>query len=381
MESNKICFGNLLLFTSQYMLIPVLPVAMADRMDSSLINTGLVFVIITFGMLLVGPLYSYLADTFKRKYVCLLAFFIVLAATAGYKFVSNETELWLLALIQGAALGITTSAGIILAIDISPSSGRSQCNIRFGWAARLGMFLGIILGVLVYSYLTFNAVIYTSIGIGLVGIFSILLVHVPFRAPIGVSVFSFDRFLLRRGLLPAVNMLFIAFIPGLLFPLFYLYSNDVIVHGVAIPFFAWTLAGMIVGAIIIKVFFKGKDTPWKIIAGIALLVISMLRILPHTVVTETLNAILLGLGLGLVTPEFLLIFIRLCKHCQRSTANTTHLLSWEMGCSLGVFTACYLADNDLYTSSVNTISVVSGIVALLFFVTVTYPYYRKKRTR
>ena len=52
-------------------------------------------------------------------------------------------------------------------------------------------------------------------------------------------------------------------------------------------------------------------------------------------------SILLGLGLGLVMPEFLVMFVKLSHHCQRGTANTTHLLASEVGFASGIAVACY----------------------------------------
>ena len=40
-------------------------------------------------------------------------------------------------------------------------------------------------------------------------------VYVAFRAPIGVGYCNLDRFLLLRGWLPALNLVLIAFIPGI----------------------------------------------------------------------------------------------------------------------------------------------------------------------
>lgn len=57
--------------------------------------------------------------------------------------------------------------------------------------------------------------------------------------------------------------------------------------------------------------------------------------------TTAPGAVLLGIGMGLVTPEFLLMFVKLSQHCQRGTANTMHLLSWETGISIGIAIACY----------------------------------------
>lgn len=75
-------------------------------------------------------------------------FALMVAATVGYAFVTNITELILLSTVQGLAFGIATTArNYTLAIDITNSTLRSAGNVSFSWIARLGMILGIILGV------------------------------------------------------------------------------------------------------------------------------------------------------------------------------------------------------------------------------------------
>ena len=143
----RICVANLLLFISLYILFPVLSVEMADRLGVPVAQTGVIFLFFTLGMFLIGPFHAYLVDAYKRKNVCLFSFALMVAATVGYAFVTNITELILLSTVQGLAFGIATTAGITLAIDITNSTLRSAGNVSFSWIARLGMILGIILGV------------------------------------------------------------------------------------------------------------------------------------------------------------------------------------------------------------------------------------------
>lgn len=133
----RICVANLLLFISLYMLYPVLPVAMADRLGIPVSQTGHLYLLFTVGMFLIGPFHNYLVDVYKRKNVCMLAFVAMMAAVAGYAFVRNLNELLMLCLVQGAAFGLATTAGITLAIDITNTSFRSSGNLVFSWAARL----------------------------------------------------------------------------------------------------------------------------------------------------------------------------------------------------------------------------------------------------
>lgn len=380
----RICVANLLLFISLYMLYPVLPVAMADRLGIPVSQTGHLYLLFTVGMFLIGPFHNYLVDVYKRKNVCMLAFVAMMAAVAGYAFVRNLNELLMLCLVQGAAFGLATTAGITLAIDITNTSFRSSGNLVFSWAARLGMILGIALGVFLFAIYGFESLLYISVAIGALGVLVIAGVYVPFRAPIATKVCSFDRFILPRGLLPAANLVLIAFVPGMLLPVLLNSPVNVLIGAVAVPFFAVAGVGFLLTALFIRLFFRGDNKMWvQIVVGLVFLVAALVTLsqtmLPQ--VTEgLLAAVLLGLGLGLITPEFLTMFVKLSKHCQRGTANTTHLLAWELGIALGIATACSV-EAGTSQEKIYTMGMFSAILALAFFIGVTYPYYKQMKVR
>ncbi|KAA5215470.1 MFS transporter, partial [Bacteroides finegoldii] len=282
--------------------------------------------------------------------VCIYAFALMVAATVGYAFVTNLTELILLSTVQGLAFGVATTASITLAIDITNSTLRSAGNVSFSWVARLGMILGIVLGVWLYQSYPIRNLLYVSVIAGVLGILVVSGIYVPFRAPIVTRLYSFDRFLLLRSWIPAINMILITFVPGLLMPLVHPFLNDSILGntGVSVPFFVGGL-------------------------GLEILAISLLNSTPIGV-----SSMLLGLGLGFVMPEFLIMFVKLSHHCQRGTANTTHLLASEMGISLGIAAACCM---ELDTDKMLHIGQIAASIALIFFVLVTYPYYKRKKVR
>lgn len=377
----RICLANLLLFISLYMLYPVIPTVMAERLGMPVYQTGAVFILFTLGMFFVGPFHGYLVDAYKRKYVCLFSFGVMLAATVGYVFVHDASQLLMLCIAQGIAFGIAATAGITLAIDITNSSFRSDGNMVFAWAARLGMIAGVASGVFLYQVYGFRMLIYASLATGLLGLFFVSRVYVPFRAPIGTKLISNDRFLLLRGWVPAVNLILIALVPGILLPLLSRSFSTVRLGGIPVPFFAVAGIGFLVSAFIARLLFRGERKTWlQVVVGLTLIIIAMGQIIVPETGRMAVAAVLLGIGLGLVTPEFLMMFVKLSQHCQRGTANTTHLLAWEAGIALGIATVCYL-ETTASQEVAYQVGMLSVVVALAFFVLITYPYFKKKRVR
>ena len=78
-----------------------------------------------------------------------------------------------------------------------------------------------------------------------------------------------------------------------------------------------------------------------------------------------------------ITVPFMKMFVKLSHHCQRGTANTTCHLFMEAGLLVGMAVACHLMDRV----QIYHVASVAAMLAVFFFVLLTYPYYKKKRVR
>ncbi len=377
----RIYISNLLLFASLYMLLPVLPIYLVERFDISLAVAGGILSLFAVSIFFFGPFYSYLIDSFKRKRVCLLSYLAVIAILGGYFVVGSLRWVVVLRLIQGAFFGIATTMGSTLAIDITHTSKRSEANTCFSWASRLGMILGAMTGLLLYRYEGLQSVLYASVASGTLGLLFISLIHVAFRAPIGTSLCSMDRFLLPRGWLPALNLILVSFVFGMLLTTINMYTESIRMQEVTARFFILLAGGFILAMIANKFAFENADIRARVVSGLVLMGASLLLIITHEQSLAIMTAaVLMGLGLGLVASEFLLIFVKLSEHCQRGTANTTYLFSWEVGVGLGVATGCYLIDISSYIS-VFQAGIIAVILALGIYLGVTHPYFLKQKVR
>lgn len=377
----RIYISNLLLFTSLYMLLPVLPIYIVGKFSTSLSTAGLILSLFALPLFFVGPFYSYLIDTYKRKTVCLLSYLFVIAILGGYFIVGSLIWMAVLRMMQGVLFGITTSMSSTLAIDITASARRSEGNVYFSWAARLGMVIGPMIGLLFFRYEGLEVVLYASILLGILGLILISLIRVAFRAPIGSSLCSLDRFFLPQGWLPSLNLVLVSFTFGMLLTTINMYTESTQMQDVAIRFFVLMAGGFILAMIANRTVFVHADLPAKVTSGLILMGASLLLVMTHAEQLAFIwAAVLMGLGLGLVASEFLLILIKLTEHCQRGTANTTYLLAWELGVALGVVTGCYLIDVVSFIS-VFQVSIVAIVLAMILYLVFTNPYFCKNKVR
>ena len=131
--------SNFLLFVSLYMFLPILPMYMVAKFPSTTLGeAGIVMALFAGAMFLIGPFYSYIIDTYKRKDVCMFSFLTVIAIVGGYSLIGCLFWMAVLRIIQGALFGITTATSSTVAIDITSTTRRSEGNIHFNWAGRLG---------------------------------------------------------------------------------------------------------------------------------------------------------------------------------------------------------------------------------------------------
>lgn len=377
----RIYLSNLLLFASLYMLLPVLPMYLVERFDTTLAVAGGVSALFAVAIFFFGPFYSYLIDTFKRKNVCILSYLAIIAILFGYTVVGSLLWVAVLRMIQGALFGVATTMGSTLAIDITNTSRRSEANVCFSWAARLGMVLGAMSGLLLYRYAGLQEVIYASLAAGILGLMFVSLIHVAFRAPIGASLCSLDRFLLPHGWVPAFNLVLISLVFGMLLTSINMYTESIHMQEVTVRFFILLAGGFILAMIANKTAFENADIRARIVSGLVLMGASLLLVLTHAQSMAFMTAaVLMGLGIGLVASDFLLIFVKLSEHCQRGTANTMYLLAWEVGIAIGVATGCYLIDISSYIS-VFQAGIIAVILSLGVYLGITNPYFQRHKVR
>ena len=87
--------------------------------------------------------------------------------------------------------------------------------------------------------------------------------------------------------------------------------------------------GYLASLVIARLFILKEKTLRLVIMGLGLEILAICLL--KAGYSSGISSVLLGLGLGLIMPEFLVMFVKLSHHCQRGTANTTHLLAGEVG--------------------------------------------------
>lgn len=339
--------ANFLLAMSVYILVPTLPRWLLSTQHLSPMEIGVAMGAFGLGLFLLGMFVSFLVQHFRRNVVCIWAVIAVGALTALLYYLNEQRfqscdfqfiviQRFALGAVFGLAQMVLTST---LIIDTSESFQRTEANHSAAWFSRFALSLGPMTGLLLDRLMGFSIVLLSAVGCAAVAVLLIMMVHFPFRAPQDdVPTVSLDRFFLPHGFPLFVNLQLIMLAVGILF--------SVVLSEM---FYAMMMVGFLAALLSQRFVFRNAELKSEVVSGLILMIAALLMLITRTqqIVFYAAPAFV-GFGLGLIGSRFLLCFIKLSRHCQRGTSQSTFLLGWESGIAwgLGLGYALFYGDSD-----------------------------------
>ena len=144
------CFilaANFLLFFAFYLILPVLPFYLTEVFHTEHGAVGVILSAYTVAALCIRPFSGFLLDTFSRKSLYLVAYFIFTAIFSGYMLAGVLTVFIMYRVVHGLAFGMVTVAGNTIVIDISPSSRRGEASGYYGLMNNMATSVAPMVGV------------------------------------------------------------------------------------------------------------------------------------------------------------------------------------------------------------------------------------------
>ena len=370
--------ANLLLSMAVYVLIPVMPGWLMQAENLTMQETGMVMGAFGIGIFLFGCLTSWLVQRFRRNMACIYAILLMVAILGWLYYLDLQKSQFFdfpILLVQRLALGAAFGmAQMILSstliIDTCESFQRTEANHSASWFSRFALSLGPLTGIIINRLAGFSTVLLVSIGCTVTAIIFILMVHFPFRSPEeNVRVVSLDRFFLPQGWPLSINLLVVTFVIGLLLSMM---TSEL--------FFVMVMVGFLVALLAQRFVFRDADIESEVITGLLLIGVALLMMLTrHQTIVSFAAPMFIGFGLGVIGSRFLLFFIKLSRHCQRGTAQSTFFLAWESGLALGIGLGYGLL--ELQMVPVLQVSLATTVVALLFYHFFTHGWYIRHKNR
>ena len=360
----RMAIANFLLAMSVYILIPVLPAWMMECRNLGYFETGIAFGAFGVGLFLFGVFTSFLVQRYRRNMICIWAIAGLMACIGLlyyfdlYKGVEDSfIFVSLQRLLLGASFGLAQMVlSSTLIIDTCESFQRTEANHSASWFSRFALSLGPMTGLILYPLTGFSTVLVVAGGCALMAVILILLVHFPFRAPDDhVSMVSLDRFFLPHGFILFINLMLITIATGLLLSL----SHEV-------RFYAMMMVGFLLAILAQRFVFRQAELKSEVVSGLILMTAAVLMLLTRSQdIVAFVSPLFIGFGLGIIGSRFLLFFIKLSRHCQRGTSQSTYMLGWESGLAIGIglgYAVCQTEPRFVLLSALVLI-----LAALLFY--------------
>ena len=378
-EFWQLAIANLMLSMSVYMLIPVLPVWLMKEENFSTAEVGLSLGVFGLGLYLMGPFVSYLVQHYRRNVVCMWAITGLIACMGFLKYTdtlkSEFVEFWLILLQRfafGAMFGLAQMVlASTLVIDTCESYQRTEANHSVSWFGRFALSLGPLTGVILLQQWDFSVVIQIAMLLALASILLIKMVKFPFRAPEEhIHVFSCDRFILNQGGLIFLNLFLISLTFGLIIG-----QMGTMVE------FGMMMVGFLFALLAQRFVFRDAELKSEVVTGLILLIAALLLIItqPSQGSAIFISSTFIGMSAGITGTRFLLFFIKLSRHCQRGTSQSSYMLAWETGIAVGVGLTYLLT--GVLPFSIAILALILTVSALLLYNGVTHQWFMTHKNR
>ena len=367
----KVMVANFSLFFAFYVLTPLLPLYLSEHFGATKDVIGLVLSGYTVTALVMRPFSGYLVDSFPRKTVLMASFAAFAIFFAGYLAASTLLMFTIVRTLHGGPFGALTVANSTVAIDVLPSSRRTEGIGYYGLSNNLAMAIAPTVGIFVYRYThSFELLFWIALTVAVAGLTVDSTITIPAKELVqDKTKLSLDRFFLVRGWLLGLNMVAFGFCFGVLSNYLAIYGKEVMgITGGTGTYFMLCSVGLILSRLQGgRALRQGRVTHNAASGMVISLVGYTLFILVPNMVGYYTSALLIGLGNGHMWPAFQNMTISVAPNSQRGTANSTILVSWDVGMGLGILVGGVVAELLSYSAAFWTVAAVNAVGVMLFF--------------
>ena len=367
----KVMAANFSLFFAFYVLTPLLPLNLSEHFGATKDMIGLVLSGYTITALVIRPFSGYMVDSFPRKTVLMIAFGAFAIFFAGYLAASTLLLFTIVRTLHGGPFGTLTTANATVAIDVLPSSRRTEGIGYYGLSNNLAMALAPTIGIWIFQLTkSFEFLFWLALVVACAGWLVDATVKLPSKEIIrNKTKLSLDRFFLLRGWLLGLNMVAFGFSFGVLSNYLAIYGKEVMgITGGTGTYFLLCSIGLMASRLQgSKALRQGRVT-YNAGSGMVISLVGYtLFILVPNDVGYYGSALLIGLGNGHMWPAFQNMTINVAQNNQRGTANSTILISWDIGMGLGILLGGVIAEYFGYGAAFWTVVAVNATGVLTFF--------------
>lgn len=383
-EYLKVWCSNFMMYFAFMLMTPLLPLYLKDTFGADKELIGLVLSGYALAALCIRPFSGYIVDSFPRKTVLLISYFLTCAFFGGYLLAGSLTMFAIFRTLHGAPFGATGVSIATMAIDVLPSSRRAEGIGYYGLSNNIATAIAPTVGLLLFAkYGDYRMLFWLSFICSMAGVIvDSTLKTRPRELVKEKKALSLDRFFLLKGWALFLVMLTVAFAYGVLSTYVAIYGQERlgITTGTGI-WFALLSVGLIISRLTGNKSLARGEVVRNVSMGILVSITGFtLFAAVHTPWAYYLAPFIIGLGNGHLWPACQTMFINLAPNSQRGTANSTILTSWDLGMALGMFAGGAVAEHMGYYTAF-WVGVAQYAVGVLFFFGYARGHYLRNRLK
>ena len=348
----KVWCANFMIFFSFMLLTPLLPSYLSDTFGADKQTIGIVLSGYTLTALLIRALSGYIVDSFPRRTVLILSYALFALFFAGYIVAGSLVLFAIVRTLHGAPFGATTVSNSTVAIDVLHPSRRAEGIGYYGLSNNIATAISPTVALLLFgAYKSYDLLFWVAFITALIGLASTLSVKLREREIVkNNQPLSLDRFILLKGWRQGAAMICYAFSYGVLATYIAIYGQEELgITGGTGLFFMLLAIGLILSRLVGgRKLRQGKVTQNASIGIAVSLVGYFVFAAVHNYWGYYGAALIIGLGNGHMFPAFQTMFINLAPNSQRGTANSTLLVSWDIGIGLGILVGGIVSEHIGY---------------------------------
>ena len=379
---TKVWIANFMIFFSFMLLAPMLPLYMSDTFDANKDIIGIVLSGYTLTALLIRPFSGFFVDSFPRKKVLLICYFLFFIFFAGYLAAGTLLIFAIVRTLHGAPFGATTVSNSTVAIDVLHPSRRAEGIGYYGLSNNIASAIGPSVAIWIhevtgsYDLIFLLSLLFAGIGFAINSTLKLKPREIVQDKP----KLSFDRFFLVKGWSEALAMVCYAFSYGVIATYIAIYGKEELgITGGSGVYFILLSAGLIMSRLIGNRTLREGKIVRNASLGICVSVVGYLVFAAlHNPVGFYASALIIGLGNGHMWPAFQTMFINLAPHTQRGTANSSILISWDIGVGLGILVGGVFVEHFGYHSAFWVAWILNAVGVIFYFAYVRNNYLKNR---
>ncbi len=377
--------ANFLLYFSFMLLTPLFPLYLSETFDADKQMIGFVLSAYAVVALFVRPFSGYLVDSFPRRKVLLVSFFILFLFFIGYPLCGSILMFAAVRTLHGAPFGTATVANSTVAIDVLPASRRAEGIGYYGLSNNIASAISPSIALFIFGITNdYDSLFYLAIITSALAFYCNYRVKLPEKPidPKPATKLSLDRFLLLKAWRQGLCIACFAFSYGVLSTYLAIYGKEElgITGGTGLFFF------LLAGGLTLSRITGGRTLgQGKIIRNATMGV--LLSLVGYLVFAALHNhwgyygaALIIGLGNGHMFPAFQTMFLNLAENSQRGTANSSLYVAWDGGFAIGVLLGGVVAEHFGYHTAF-WVMWLTNLGGALFYLVYARRHFIAKRLR